>query len=111
MEKQYKIKRSRISINIPRINLDLSLINDTDFIGTSQSCIASIVYVSINITISTDLLHGAKLNEPTLTLLLIPPTMTQTVHLWKFRNKQALAFYICATGLLKTNRDDARIPI
>jgi hypothetical protein len=33
------------------------------------------------------------------------------MHLWKFRKKQALAFYICATRLLKTNRGDARIPI
>jgi predicted GTPase len=33
------------------------------------------------------------------------------MHLWKFRKKQALAFYICATGLLKTKRDNARIPI
>jgi len=34
------------------------------------------------------------------------------MHLWKFRKKQALAFYICVAGLLKTNkRDDARIPI
>ncbi len=37
--------------------------------------------------------------------------MTQTMHLWKFRKKQALAFYICATGLLKPKRDDAGIPI
>ncbi len=37
--------------------------------------------------------------------------MTQTMHLWKFRKKQALAFYICASGLLKTKLDDARIPI
>jgi hypothetical protein len=37
--------------------------------------------------------------------------MTQTMHLWKFRKKQALAFYICATELLKTKRDDAGIPI
>jgi len=37
--------------------------------------------------------------------------MTQTIHLWKFRKKQALAFYICATGLLKTKRDDVGIPI
>ena len=37
--------------------------------------------------------------------------MTQTMHLWKFRKKQALAFYICASGLLKTKRDDAGIPI
>ncbi len=28
-----------------------------------------------------------------------------------FGKKQALAFYICATGLLKTKRDDARILI
>ena len=29
----------------------------------------------------------------------------------KVSKKQALAFYISATGLLKTKRDDARIPI
>ena len=29
----------------------------------------------------------------------------------EFSKKQALAFYICATGLLKTKRDDAGIPI
>jgi hypothetical protein len=37
--------------------------------------------------------------------------MMQTMHLWQFRKKQALAFYICATGLVKTKRDDAGIPI
>ena len=37
--------------------------------------------------------------------------MTQTMHLWKSRKKQALAFYICATRLLKTKRDDVGIPI
>ena len=37
--------------------------------------------------------------------------MTQTVHLWKFRKIHALAFYICATGLMTTKRDDAEIPI
>ena len=37
--------------------------------------------------------------------------MTQTMHLWKLLKKQALAFCICAIGLLKTKRDDARIPI
>jgi hypothetical protein len=38
--------------------------------------------------------------------------MKQTMHLWKFRKKQALAFYnYCATGLLKKERDDVGIPI
>ena len=32
------------------------------------------------------------------------------MHLWKFRKQQALAFYICATELLKTKRDDVGIP-
>jgi hypothetical protein len=37
--------------------------------------------------------------------------MTQTMHLWNFWKNRALAFYICAIGLLKTKRDDAEIPI
>ena len=38
--------------------------------------------------------------------------MTQTMHLWKFRKKQASAFYTCASRLLKTKRDDdVGIPI
>jgi hypothetical protein len=37
--------------------------------------------------------------------------MTQTMHFWKFRKEQALAFYICASRLLKTKRDDVAIPI
>ncbi len=61
------------------------MINDADFIGTSQVGIACIVFVSINNTISIDPSHGAKLIEPSWTLLPIPPTMTQTMHLWKFR--------------------------
>jgi hypothetical protein len=65
-----------------------SLINDTDFIGTSQAGIAGIVSVSINNTISIDPSHGAKLDEPSWTLLPIPPTMSQTMHLWKFRKIQ-----------------------
>ena len=87
------------------------MIGDTDFIGTSQAGIADIVTVSINNTISIDPSHGAKLKEPSWTLLPIPPNMTQTVHLWKFRKKQALAFYICVTRLRKTKRDDAETPI
>ena len=79
------------------ITLDSTLINDTDFIGTNQASIAGIVSVSINNTISIDPSHGAKLNEPIWTLLPIPPTMIQIMHLWKFRKKQTLAFYICAT--------------
>jgi hypothetical protein len=57
------------------------------------------------------LTYGAKPNEPSWTLLPITPTMTQTMHLWKFRKKQALALYICATRLLKTKRDDDGTPI
>jgi hypothetical protein len=78
---------------------------------TSHASIVSIVFVSINNTISIDPSHGAKPNELNWTLLPIPPTMTQTMHLWKFRKKQTLAFYICATRLLKTKRDDAGILI
>jgi hypothetical protein len=78
---------------------------------TSQVGIVGIVSISIYNTISIDLAHGAKTNEPSWTLLLIPPTMTQDMHLWMFRKKQALAFCICATGLLSTKRDDAEIPI
>ena len=33
------------------------------------------------------------------------------MHLWKFRKRHALAFYICATGLPKTKRDDVEILI
>ncbi len=62
------------------ITLDSSLINNTDFIGTSQAGIASIISISINNTISIDPSHGAKPNEPSWTLLPIPPTMTQTMH-------------------------------
>ena len=87
------------------------MINDTDFIGTSQVRIADIVSVCINNTISIDPSHGSKPNEPNWTLLPIPLTMTQTMHLWKIRGKQSLAFYICATRLLKTKQDDTRIPI
>jgi len=83
------------------------LINDTDFIGTSQDGIASIESVSINNITSIDLSHGAKLHELGWTLLPIPPTMTQTIHLWKIRKKRALAFYICATRIVKTKRVDA----
>jgi hypothetical protein len=61
------------------------LINDTDFIGTSQVGIVGIVSVSINNTTSIDPSHDAKPNKPSWTLLPIPPTMTQTMHLWKFR--------------------------
>ena len=62
-----KINRIRIKSNILVIPLDSSLINDTDFIGTSQVGIAVIVSVSINNTISTDPSHGAKPNEPSWT--------------------------------------------
>jgi hypothetical protein len=33
------------------------------------------------------------------------------MHLWKFRIRHALALYICSTRLLKTKRDNAKIPI
>ncbi len=42
--------RSRINCNILAITPNSSLINDTDFIGTSQAAIAGIVFVSINKT-------------------------------------------------------------
>jgi len=61
------------------------VINDTDFIGTSQAGMVGPVFVSINNNISIDPSHGTKLNESSWTLLSIPPTMTQTMHLWKFR--------------------------
>ncbi len=64
------------------------MINDTHFIGTGQVGFVGIVSVSINNTISIDPSHGAKLNEPSWTLLSVPPTMTQTMHLWKFRRKR-----------------------
>ena len=66
---------------------DSSLIYDTYFIGTSQTVIAGIVSLSINNTISIDPSHGAKPNEPSWTLFPIPPTTTQTMHLWEFRKK------------------------
>ncbi len=91
------------------ISPDSTLTNATDIIGTSQAGFAGIVSISINNKISIDPSHGAKLNEPSWKLLPIPPTMTHTIHLWKFRKKQALAFYICAYGLLKTKRDDVGI--
>jgi hypothetical protein len=93
------------------ITTDSSVINDTNFIGTSQAGIVGIVFVSINNTISIDPSRGAKPNEPNWTLLSISPTTTQTMYLWKFRKKQALAFYICSTRLLKKKRDDDGIPI
>ena len=79
---------SRINNNIPTITLDSSVINNTYFIGTSKVVIAGIVFVSINYTISIDSSHGAKPNEPSWTLLPIPATMTQTMHLWKFRKNR-----------------------
>jgi hypothetical protein len=102
--------RSRINSNIHAITPDSYVIDYTHFIGTSQADIAGIVSVSINNTISIDPSHGAKPNEPSWTLLPIPPTMTQTMHLRKFRKKHALAFYIRAIGLMKTKRDDDGIP-
>jgi hypothetical protein len=72
------------------------VINDTDFIGTSQAGIASIFFVSINNTISFDPSHGAKPNGPSWTLLSIPPTMTQTMHLWKFQEKTGFSvLFMC----------------
>ena len=72
------------------------MINDTDVIGTSQVGIAGIVDVHINNTISIDLSHDAKPNEPSWTLLSILLTMTQTMHLWKFRKKTCCSvLYMC----------------
>jgi hypothetical protein len=80
--------RSRINNNIPAITPNSSLINDTYFIGTSGDDIVGIVSVSIDNKVSIDLSLGAKPNEPSWTLLPIPPTIvTQTMHLWKFRKK------------------------
>ena len=56
--------RTRINTNIPSITPNSSLINDIDFIGTSQASIVGVVFVSINNTISIDPSHGAKPNEP-----------------------------------------------
>jgi hypothetical protein len=67
-------KRSRINKDFLAITPDSFVI--TDYIGTSQVGIAGIVFVSINNTISIDPSHGAKLNQPSWTLLSIPPTMT-----------------------------------
>jgi hypothetical protein len=67
--------RSRINSNFHAITPDSSLINDTDFIGTSRTGIAGIVSVSINNTISIYPSHGAKPNEPSWTLVPIPPTI------------------------------------
>jgi len=78
---------SRINSNIYGITTGSSLINEIDFIGKSQFAIACIVYVSIDNIISIDPSYGAKLNEQSWTLLSIPPTVTQTMHLWKFRNQ------------------------
>ena len=68
--------------------------NDTGFIGTSQASIAGIVFVSINNTFSIDTSHDAKPNEPSWPLLSIPPTMTQTMHLWKFRKNRLNMHFI-----------------
>ena len=62
--------------------------NDIGFIGTSQASIACIVDISINNANSIDPSHGAKLNESSWTLMPIPPTMTQTMHLWKCRKNK-----------------------
>ncbi len=67
----------------------------TDFIGTSQAGIDGIVSVSINNTISIDPSNGAKLNEPSWTLLSIPPTMTQTMNLWKFQKTGFSVLHMC----------------
>ncbi len=62
------------------LSSDSTLTNATDIIGTSQVGTAGIVSISINNTISIDPSHGAKLNEPSWTLLPSPRTMTQTMH-------------------------------
>jgi hypothetical protein len=68
------------------------LIKYTDIIGTSQARILDIVHWSINIILSIDSLNGAKLHEPSLTFLRIPPTLIQTMHLWKFRKNKVWRF-------------------
>jgi len=77
--------RSHININIlvltPNTSLTINAIN----IGTSQVGIAGIVFLTINNKISIDPLNGAKLNEPSWALIQIPPNLTQTMHLWKFK--------------------------
>ncbi len=70
------------------INLNKCLINMTYVISTSQADIASIISLSINNTFSIDIFNSAKLNEPSWALLPIPPTLTQTMHLWKFRKNK-----------------------
>ncbi len=62
MEKYYIYFFPRINKNIHAITIDSSLINDTDFIGTSMAGIASIVSISISNTISIDPSHSAKPN-------------------------------------------------
>jgi hypothetical protein len=71
------------------------LINNIDFIGTSEAGIVDIVSVSINNTISIDPSHGEKPNKPSWILLPILPTMTQTMHLWKFRKTGSRIIYLC----------------
>jgi hypothetical protein len=41
----------------------------------------------MNYTISIDSINGAKPNEPSWALLPIPPSLTQTMHLWKVFKK------------------------
>lgn len=102
--KNYRSRISSISTEIDVAQLHVA--------STSQPSIAGTVITSlVDNTNSVDPLYGLQPNEPSWALLPIPPTLMQTMHLWKFRKNQALAFLICATGLLKTKRDDAGIPI
>ena len=55
---------------------------------TSQTGIACIVSLSIKNAIYIDPLINAKLNESSWALLPIPPTLTQTMHLWKFQKNK-----------------------
>jgi hypothetical protein len=72
------------------------LINDTDFIGTTHVGIGGIASLSTINTIAIYPSHGAKLNEPSWTILPISLTMTQTMHLWKFRKTKSFSvLYMC----------------
>jgi hypothetical protein len=67
-------------------------------IGISQTSISGIIPLSIHNKIPIDSLDGAKPNEPSWSLFSIPPTSIKTMHLWKFRKQQALAFLIVQLG-------------
>ena len=106
-----QIKNYRIQSVSTVSNIGLDVTNDMFIAGPSQPSIAGVVPLVINNPIMIDALHNVNPNEPSWVRLPIPPTLIQTMHLWKFRKNQALAFHICATGLLKTRRDECGIPI